>query len=161
MHIHAYSWLGEKAVFDEDWLRRLPDPLRPPVGVEEQERFRAAAEEFRRSELPPVRTAHWLLKHPRLIRATFDGPDPAVAWLSARIAEVAPHFLSRGDADPDHLAHLGAAARESLRGGGDVSLGFYVGRAQFLSLALVTCSPNRAEPHTPCPLPAAHPPGGG
>jgi hypothetical protein len=161
MHIHAYSWLGEKAAFDEDWLRRLPDPPRPPVSPEERERFRAAVEEFRRSELPPVRTGQWLLKHPGLVRGTFREPGPAAAWLSARLAEVAPHFHSPADAAPERLAHLVASARETLRLGDDVSTGFYVGRAQFLSLALIPCSPNRTEPALPCPLAQARSPGGG
>lgn len=35
--------------------------------------------------------------------------------------------------------------------GGDVSLGFYLERPAYLSLAVVTCSPNRAKPELACP----------
>ncbi|MFF5442696.1 hypothetical protein [Streptomyces achromogenes] len=47
-------------------------------------------------------------------------------------------------------ALVGSAA-ERLRSGGDVSLGACLERPAFLSLAVVTCSPNRALGSHPCP----------
>lgn len=38
---------------------------------------------------------------------------------------------------------------------GDLSYGFYLERPSYLSLALVTCSPNRTGPGLPCPDGAA------
>jgi hypothetical protein len=43
------------------------------------------------------------------------------------------------------------SAAERLESGADVSLGFYLERPAYLSLALVTCSPNRSKPELPCP----------
>lgn len=151
MHIHAYSWLGEKAAFDRDSLRRPPDPLVPPVMPEDQERHRTLSDAFRRSELPPIETALWLLKAPQQIRATFEEPTAAVAWLGEQLAEHAPGFTVQQDADTVRLAVLVASAADTLSWGGDVACGFYVGRASFLSLALVTCSPNRAVQALTCP----------
>ena len=49
---------------------------------------------------------------------------------------------------------LGSAA-ERLESGGDVSYGFYLEHPSYLSLALVTCSPNRSTPELACPVPHA------
>ncbi|MBU3862878.1 hypothetical protein KN815_01770, partial [Streptomyces sp. 4503] len=64
MHIHAYSWLGEKELFDREALRRPPDRPRPPLTTEDedyyredQERYRTLLETFRHSELPPLETS--------------------------------------------------------------------------------------------------------
>lgn len=151
MHIHAYSWLGEKELFDRDALRRLPDRPRPPVTPEDQEYHRHLVDAFRRSELPPMETAHWLLKAPGLIRETFGEPKDAAAWLGRQLTEHAPGFHSQQEADTARLARVVASAADTLARGGDVSVGFYVGRTSFLSLALVTCSPNRFAPGVPCP----------
>ncbi|MEU1666847.1 hypothetical protein ABZ547_25235 [Streptomyces sparsogenes] len=151
MHIHAYSWLGEKELFDRDAARRLPDRPRPPVTPEDQEHHRQLVEAFRRSELPPMETAHWLLKSPRLIRRTFEEPKDAAAWLGGQLTEHAPGFHSQQEANTARLARLVASAADTLAHGGDVSVGFYVGRTSFLSLALVVCSPNRFAPGVPCP----------
>ncbi|MFC9469664.1 hypothetical protein [Streptomyces coelicoflavus] len=48
---------------------------------------------------------------------------------------------------------LGASAEARLRSGGDVSLGYYLERPTFLSLALVTCSPKDGSRALPCPTP--------
>ncbi|MET7935295.1 hypothetical protein [Streptomyces sp. NPDC005322] len=152
MHIHAYSWLGEKELFDREALRRLPDRPRPPVTPEDEEYYRTLIDAFRRSELPPLETANWLLKTPGLIRATFDEPKDAAAWLGRELTEHAPGFLSHQEADTARLSRLVTTAAERLAHGGDVSFGFYLGRTSFLSLALVTCSPNHWSPDLPCPL---------
>ncbi|RNG28922.1 hypothetical protein [Streptomyces botrytidirepellens] len=151
MHLHAYSWLGEKELFDHEILRRLPDRPLPPVTPEDEEYYRTQLDAFRRSELPPMETAYWLLKAPALIRATFREPKDAATWLGQQLTEHAPGFHSRQEADTARLSRLVATATTRLTQGGDVSLGFYVGRTSFLSLAVVTCSPNSSAPDLRCP----------
>ncbi|WP_069873262.1 hypothetical protein [Streptomyces malaysiensis] len=155
MHIHAYSWLGEKELFDREARRRLPDRRRPPVTAEDEEHYRTLLETFRRSELPPLETSLWLLKSPTLIRATFEEPKDAAAWLGRELTEHAPGFLSHQEADTARLARLArlvTTAADRLTHGTDVSFGFYLGRTSFLSLALVTCTPNAWMPDLRCPL---------
>ncbi|AUA11266.1 hypothetical protein GTZ89_22180 [Streptomyces sp. SID8382] len=152
MHIHAYSWLGEKELFDREARRRLPDRPRPPVTAEDEEHYRTLLETFRRSELPPLETSLWLLKSRTLIRATFEEPKDAAAWLGRELTEHAPGFLSHQEADTARLARLVTTATDRLTHGTDVSIGFYLGRTSFLSLALVTCTPNHWLPGLPCPL---------
>ncbi|WP_373300762.1 hypothetical protein [Streptomyces hiroshimensis] len=98
-----------------------------------------------------MQTAHWLMKPAGLVRGTWDAPKEAAAWLGDRLVEHTPRFASKADRDATRLAVLVAAAAERLGWGGDVSHGFYLERPVFLSLALVTCSPNRAVPDQPCP----------
>ncbi|SEC59939.1 hypothetical protein [Streptomyces melanosporofaciens] len=159
MHIHAYSWLGEKELFDREALRRPPDRPHPPVTGEDEayvredkERYSTLLETFRHSELPPLETSLWLLKSPALIRATFEEPKDAAAWLGRELTEHAPGFLSHQEADTARLARLVTTAADRLTHGTDVSFGFYLGRTSFLSLALVTCSPNHWAPDLPCPM---------
>ncbi|MEU1944576.1 hypothetical protein ABZ554_19570 [Streptomyces sp. NPDC020125] len=159
MHIHAYSWLGEKELFDREALRRPPDRPRPPLTTEDedyyredQERYRTLLETFRHSELPPLETSLWLLKSPTLIRATFEEPKDAATWLGRELTEHAPGFLSHQEADTARLARLVTTAADRLTHAGDVSIGCYLGRTSFLSLALVTCTPNHWAPNLPCPL---------
>ncbi|GHJ31379.1 hypothetical protein TPA0910_58120 [Streptomyces hygroscopicus subsp. sporocinereus] len=160
MHINAYSWLGEKELFDREALRRLPDRPRPPVTAEDEEEYRTRVDTFRRSELPPLETSLWLLKTPALIRATFEEPKDATAWLGRELTAHAPGFLSRQEADTARLARLVTTATDRLAHGTDVSFGCYLGRTSFLSLALVTCAPNRWYPDLPCPEHGHPGPGG-
>ncbi|MFH8991017.1 hypothetical protein [Streptomyces sp. NPDC017940] len=51
----------------------------------------------------------------------------------------------------ERLALLAECAVVRLGWGGDVSLGCYLERPTFLSLALVCCSPNRTMPQLDCP----------
>lgn len=126
-------WIGEKAVFDQEGDRR-------PEG-----------REFGRSEVTPMQTAHWLLKPAGLIRGTWEEPKEAAAWLKEQLDAYAPRFHSPQDRDPMRLAAHTSMVADRLMYGGDVSRGYYLNRPLFLSLALVTCSPNRAAPHLVCP----------
>ncbi|WP_269853980.1 hypothetical protein [Streptomyces sp. RPT161] len=161
MHHHGYLWVGDKAVFDDDGLRRMPvAPWAaddPEETVQRQAAYRAWTETFTRSEVPPLETAHWLLKSPALIRGTWDDPAEAVGWLDGVLREYGPRFAAEHDRDPERLARQVARAAQTLAHGGDISLGYYLARPTFLSVAVVTCSPNRADPALPCPTP--HPPG--
>ncbi len=57
-----------------------------------------------------------------------------------------------GTPPPRTPAHpLVDAAAERLHAGGDVSYGHYLERPSHLSLAVVTCSPNRTLPELACP----------
>ncbi|MFF9062042.1 hypothetical protein ACF09K_25595 [Streptomyces sp. NPDC014882] len=153
MHHHGYLWTGPKARFDDEALRRPPHPDPPPAGSRPEliERYRQVAAEFRTSDLPPLETAYWLLKPRTLVRGTWDEAKEAAAWLGERLAEYAPRFASEGEGDVARLSRLVDAAAVRLRSGADVSYGHYLERPAYLSLAVVTCSPNRAAPELPCP----------
>ncbi|MEV8015072.1 hypothetical protein AB0O76_01670 [Streptomyces sp. NPDC086554] len=154
MHHHGYAWLGERKQFDQEALRRPPHPDPPPVegNAELLNRYREVQAEFPVVDLPPMGTAFWLIKPSKLVRGTWGRPKQAAEWLGERLAEHAPRFASPQDRDTTKLAVLVASAVERLSWGGDVSLGYYVGQTQFLSLAIVAC-PNRAERELPCPAP--------
>lgn len=103
------------------------------------------------SEVPPIETAHWLLKPAGHIRGTWRKPEEASAWLGTQLVEYTPRF-GCGRRQPEAwITGTVVSAAERLTRGCDVSLGFYLVRPLFLSLALVTCSPNRASPDLLCP----------
>lgn len=134
MHHHAYLWVGDKRQFDRDVVRRPPEA--------------GGTGEFDGSDVPPIVTAHWLLKPASLIRGTWEEPEGAGAWLGGQLGAYAARFGSPYARDSGRRALVVASAVERLGRGGDVSLGHYLGRPLFLSVALVTCSPNRAAtPH--------------
>ncbi|MGP4003596.1 hypothetical protein [Streptomyces sp. 8N706] len=156
MHFHGYSWTGDKNHFDKEWLRRVPDEpwttADPDANAQRQAAYRTLSEDFQRSELPPMRTAYWLIKSPRLIRGTWEDAGEAAAWLGGQLAESGEWFASSRDAEPKRRARLVAQAAERLARGEDVSYGFYLRQPSFLSLAVVACSPNKDAPQLPCPL---------
>lgn len=110
------------------------------------------AAEFPTSDLPPLETAYWLIKPCSLVRGTWDEAKEAAGWIGERLTELAPRSASERDRDTTRLARLVSAAAEQLHSGTDVSYGFYLERPSYLSLAVVTCSPNRSMPELPCPL---------
>ncbi|SER73138.1 hypothetical protein SAMN04487983_102131 [Streptomyces sp. yr375] len=152
MHHHGYLWTGPKRRFDEEALRRPPHPEPPSVGSRPEliQRYREVVAEFRVVDLPPIETANWLLKPRTLVRGTWDDPEEAAAWLGERLREYAPRFTVEAERDVSRLARLVESAVERLAWGGDVSLGFYLEHPSYVSLAVVTCSYERAEPA--CPL---------
>ncbi|ELS54117.1 hypothetical protein [Streptomyces viridochromogenes] len=154
MHHHGYLWTGPKARFDQEALRRPPHPEPPPAGSRPEliQRYREVAAEFPTSDLPPLETAYWLVKPRSLVRGTWPDPGSAAAWLGDRLTEYAPRFASPPQRDAGHLSRLVISAAERLASGGDVSLGFYLERPSYLSLALVTCVPDRGIRELPCPL---------
>lgn len=140
-------------MFDKESVRRPPPSLAPTATSpdEVQQRYQEAVAEWKTADVPPIETAYWLLKPARLIRGTWDEPKEAANWLGQQLAEHAPRFTSEHDRDTTRTVVLVASAAERLALGGDVSLGFYLRGALFLSVALVTCSPNRAESGLLCP----------
>ncbi|GGZ70906.1 hypothetical protein [Streptomyces bluensis] len=154
MHHHGYLWTGAKERFDQEALRRPPYPEPPPAGSKPEliQRYREVAAEFPTVDLPPLETAYWLIKPRSLVRGTWDGAKEAAAWLGNQLAECAPRFASERDRDTTHLIMLVSSATELLDSGADVSLGFYLERPSYLSLAVVTCSPNRSRHELACPV---------
>ncbi|AZQ35870.1 hypothetical protein EJ357_22250 [Streptomyces cyaneochromogenes] len=159
MHHHAYLWTGPKDRFDNEALRRPPHPQPPPppapndpTGERLLQRYREVAAEFPTSDLPPLETANWLVKPRSLVRGTWDEAKEAAAWLGERLAEHAYRFADGHDRDTGHLCRLVDSAAVRLATGADVSYGFYLERPAYVSMALVTCSPNRSMPGLPCPL---------
>ncbi|MQS39357.1 hypothetical protein [Streptomyces katsurahamanus] len=153
MHIHGYAWLGEKQMFDKESVRRPPgEPPSASSPVDVLDRYRQAVAEFPTTAVPPIQTAHWLMKPASMVRGTWEEPKEAGEWLGLQLAELAPRFADRSEREAARLATVGRAAVERLTWGGDISLGHYLTGAVFHSLALVTCSPNRTAPGLPCPL---------
>ncbi|MET9505921.1 hypothetical protein ABZY42_30060 [Streptomyces sp. NPDC006622] len=155
MHHHGYLWTGPKQRFDQEALRRPPHPEPPPAGSNPEliQRYREVAAEFPTVDLPPLETAYLLVKPRSLVRGTWDEAKEGAAWLGERLAECAPRFASERNRDTARLAALINSAAEQLGSGADVSLGFYLERPSYLSLAVVTCSPNRLRPELACPAP--------
>ncbi|WP_406724944.1 hypothetical protein WJ438_10165 [Streptomyces sp. GD-15H] len=154
MHHHGYLWTGPKARFDDEALRRPPHPDPPPAGSRPEliQRYRQVAAEFSTSNLPPLETAYWLVKPRSSVRGTWDEAEEAAAWLGKRLAEYAPRFAPERDRNTLRLAPLVSAAAGRLHSGADVAYGYYLERPSYLSLAVVTCSPNRAIPELACPV---------
>jgi hypothetical protein len=76
----------------------------------------------------------------------------AAAWLGEQLGLHAPRFVTEVERDIGRLARRVDSAVDHLAAGSDVSYGFYLERPAYLSLALVTCSPNRTAPELPCPV---------
>ncbi|MFI1362569.1 hypothetical protein [Streptomyces griseochromogenes] len=153
MHHHGYLWVGAKERFDQEALRRPPYPEPPPTGSKPEliQRYREVAAEFPTVDLPPLETAYWLVKPRPLIRGTWGEAKEAADWIGARVAEYAPRFSSDRDGNFTDVALLINYTTGKLSSGADVSLGFYLERPSYLSLAVVTCSPNRTKPELLCP----------
>ncbi|MER6168968.1 hypothetical protein [Streptomyces violaceorubidus] len=159
MHHHGYLWTGPKERFDNEALRRPPHPDPPAAPVADDDvkaeqllkRYREVAAEFPTSDLPPLETAYWLIKPPSSVRGTWDEAKKAAAWLGKQLAEYAHRFAAERNRDTTHLTMLVNSAAERLESGADVSLGCYLERPSYLSLAVVTCSPNRSKPELACP----------
>jgi hypothetical protein len=154
VHHHGYLWTGPKQRFDQEALRRPPHPEPPPPGSRPEliQRYQEVAGEFPTSDLPPLETAYWLVKPRSLIRGTWDEAKEAAAWLGERLAEYAPRFAAERDRDIIRTASLVGSAAMRLASGADVSLGLYLERPSYLSLAVVTCCPNGTRPELPCPV---------
>lgn len=91
------------------------------------------------------------------MRGAWDEAKEAAAWLGERLAEHTPRFAAEGDRDTARLTRLVDAAAERLRAGADVSYGHYLERPSYLTLAVVTCSPNRTLPELACPCAQSRP----
>ncbi|MEU4179352.1 hypothetical protein [Streptomyces sp. NPDC026589] len=152
MHHHGYAWVGEKAMFDKESVRRPPGEAPTPTSEQEvHHRYREAVAAFPSPETPPIQTAHWLMKPSSTIRGTWEEPKEAGAWLGRQLAEFAARFASPQEREATRLLLLVKAAVERLAEGDDVSLGHYLRGTVFHSVALVTRSPNRSVPGLPCP----------
>ncbi|MEU9332439.1 hypothetical protein AB0D49_04630 [Streptomyces sp. NPDC048290] len=152
MHHHGYAWVGDKKTFDRESLRRPPGPAPADSSDHElRDRYREAVASFPTSGIPPLQTAHWLMKQPSVLRGTWTEPKEAGEWLGLQLAELAPRFACSAERDTHRLVLLVTYAVARLAWGGDVSLGHYLKGTHFHSIALVTCSPNRATTELACP----------
>ena len=153
MHHHGYLWTGAKERFDQEALRRPPHPEPPPAGSKPEliQRYREVSAEFPIVDLPPLETAYWLIKPPSLVRGTWNEAKEAAAWLGETLAEHAHRCACAYNRDATRLATLVNSAAEQLASGRDVSYGFYLEHPSYLSLAVVTCSPNHSKPELACP----------
>lgn len=139
-------------MFDKESIRRPPGEAPTPTSEQEvHHRYRAAVAAFPSSDVPPIQTAHWLMKPSSTIRGTWEEPKEAGAWLGRHLAEFAARFASPKEREATRLLLLVKAAVARLAEGDDVSLGHYLRGTVFHSVALVTCSPNRSVPGLPCP----------
>ncbi|GGW66873.1 hypothetical protein GCM10010381_59760 [Streptomyces xantholiticus] len=86
-----------------------------------------------------------------MVRGTWEEAKEAAAWLGEQLAEYSHRFASERDRDTTHLTMRVYSAAERLDSGADVSLGFYIERPSYLSLAVAACSPNRSKPELACP----------
>ncbi|MFF3373355.1 hypothetical protein ACFYXF_10435 [Streptomyces sp. NPDC002680] len=156
MHHHGYLWTGAKGRFDQEALRRPPHPEPPPAGSKPEliQRYREVSAEFPTVDLPPLEIAYWLIKPPSLVRGTWGEAKEAAAWLGKALTEHAHRLACAYDRDATWLATLVDTVAEQLRSGRDVSYGFYLEHPSYLSLAVVTCSPNHSKPELVCPGPA-------
>ncbi|MET8559503.1 hypothetical protein ABZV75_02485 [Streptomyces flaveolus] len=149
-----------KERFNNEALHRRPhpDPPPPPAFNDDVQaerllkRHRDLVAEFPTSDLPPIETAYWLIKPRSLVRGTWNEPKAAAEWIGRALADYAPRFLSERDRDITHLDRLVNGTAERLYSGADVSYGFYLERPSYLSLTLVTRSPNRSRPELACPM---------
>jgi hypothetical protein len=73
-----------------------------------------------------------------LVHGTWDEAKDAAAWLGVQLDEYAPRFASERERDIAVLALLVDSVAQRLDAGADVSLGFYLERPSYLSLAVVT-----------------------
>ncbi|GAA0408395.1 hypothetical protein [Streptomyces luteireticuli] len=154
MHFHGYQWVGDKADFDKERLRRPPSLVEPTVTSppEVLERYREAVAEWPVTGVPPLETAYWLIKPAKLIRGTWDHPKRAADWAVDRLVEYAPRLASLADRNRARCEWMARYITHTLVDGQDVSVGYYLARPQFLSLAVVACSPNRALAELHCPV---------
>ncbi|MGQ5638044.1 MULTISPECIES: hypothetical protein [unclassified Streptomyces] len=154
MHYHGYLWVGAKERFDHEALRRPPHPEPPAAGCKPEliERYREVVATFTTVDLPPLETAYWLVKPPSLVRGTWEEAKDAAGWIRVCMTEYAPRMASEWERNFMDLDALVNSIVERLGSRSDVSLGFYLERPSYLSLAVVTCSPNRSKPELVCPV---------
>lgn len=86
-----------------------------------------------------------------MIRGTWNEAKEAAAWLGERLAAYASRFAFDRDRDTNRLATVVNSTAERLNSGADVSLDRYLEHPTYLSLAVVTCTPNRSKPELGCP----------
>ena len=127
-HWHGYAWTGHGQDIVRDAARRPG----PDSG-------------FLSNALPPLVTAHWLLKPRNQIKGTWTDPADAVAWLLARYEETP----EPGGPSLELRTEL---ARDALPRGNDVTWAYWLGGGRFVHYSVLSC-PRRTEPDVRCPAP--------
>ncbi len=163
-HWHGFGpWVGPPAEYAKEGSRRpvLPDP--PPAPTEGDKEFKKAAKALERwhevrrdfpvTDLPPIRTGHWLLRKNRASQErTWTSVDEAVTWLTKEYEEMPPFVREDGKQAYASLEDHQAGALERLPLGTD-ALWIHYTQAQQIFSAAVVCCPNHFFPEIPCPLP--------
>lgn len=78
VHHHGYAWVGEKKTSDNESIRRPPPEHASPVGIDavSRERYRNTVADFPATGVPPIQTAHWLMKPASMVRGTERQKNP-------------------------------------------------------------------------------------
>ncbi|MET8839659.1 hypothetical protein ABZW67_06125 [Streptomyces rubiginosohelvolus] len=142
-HWHGYGpWIGSRDAYGEEGLRR-------PGAELNSENTRA----FLASSLPPLMTAHWLMKRNQISAdRTWMDMGVALAWLTKAYEENPPFTRPDGLESYISLEAKLEYATDVLPLGVDVSWVYYTGSRSLISFSVVCC-PNRLHPNIPCPLP--------
>jgi hypothetical protein len=135
VHFHAYSYEGPgEAIKPFDSARQVGG-----VG-------------FETAVVPPVRTDGWLSRPARTIRATWNDPAEAVAWLKEQYARIAGSLMY-----PDQqirapsVKTMVESALEYLTMGNDVVWAAWLRGGAYAHFAVICC-PNRTVNGPRCPL---------
>ncbi|MEV7868396.1 hypothetical protein AB0P17_20370 [Streptomyces sp. NPDC088124] len=130
-HHHAYLWHGHGTllVTPGDAHRRPGHP------------------EFPTTPLMPLEPAHWLLKTPTHIQATFSQAqtEDAARWYAHQLQQHADILTGTYAPTADLTRRLTARA--------DITGGWWTTGGRFLSLNLIACDPHPQRPHHDCPAP--------
>lgn len=99
--------------------------------------------DFYRSTHPPRITRRWLLRDPKLIRATLDTADAAADWLAGWIEDNPRPDGAYFSGEPQDVQRKRRVeyAHKTLAGGGDVVESFYTNGGEYLSASLISCPP--------------------
>jgi hypothetical protein len=136
LHYHAYSYEGPgEAIKPFDGARRV------------------GGDGFDTAVVPPEVTHGWLYRPPRVIRATWDDPAEAVAWLVAQWREtVVGHEMYPGlRTRAPSVETLAAYSLEGLTSGTDEVWSAWLRGCMYAHLSVICC-PNWSRSNPPCPL---------
>ncbi|MEV0962158.1 MULTISPECIES: hypothetical protein [unclassified Streptomyces] len=121
------------------------------------QRYREVAADFPTSNLPPVMTGHWLMKHGRAAaERVWTDPVTAVDWLTKLFLDTPPFEREDGRRAYAGLDVKREYALDALPVGVDVSWVHYNRSGSIVSMSLVCC-PNRHHPGLTCPQPLPSP----
>jgi hypothetical protein len=161
-HYHGYGpWIGTPPSYHKEGNRRPAHPDAPAPAMSDDDkkakeayaRYREAAAEFQGSDLPPLMTGHWMLKHGQTAAdRTWTDPSVALEWMTKRYLENPPFVREDGKQAYVSLDVKHEYALDVLPLGVDVSWVHYIRTGNILSLSVVCC-PNRHHPELACPLP--------
>ncbi|EFL13873.1 hypothetical protein [Streptomyces sp. C] len=156
-HFHGYGpWIGSSKRYAQEHNRRPVHEIVPDRELDPKlyARYTDAKNEFQNGDLPPMTTAHWLLKTRSFHRSDqmWTDPEEAVIWLKGIYAENPPGEVGGKPGYLDLESKI-THARECLGLGQDVSWVYYFAGAERMVSYSVVCCPNHSHPELACPLP--------